>query len=319
MLSLPPTERKTPIGSRAAQLTDIGQLAAIYSHWEGRIEQISSGNFHAELQIVSGGFFRALSVVANQRVRIRGRDASGLFWINPVSRGSSESLWQGRKLTVGQLVVPGVECVVDHLSARQTSHQSIAFVPRVIEDAVRSLCVTEAELPRSWSAVSSPPGSATRAERLIAQLLHVGLRAPEFLGSPDGQHLAQECLRSIVNALNGKRTPGAELVRSARIRLVSKAETYMRERIATPIAAVDLCRTFGVSDRTLRLAFREQYGMGPMTYFKMLRLNAVRASLKKNRLLSIKDAAVACGFHHLGNFAGEYRRLFGERPSVTPR
>lgn len=318
-MSLPVTERKTPIGSRVAQLTDIGQLAGIYSHWEGQIEQISSGTFHAELQIVSGGFFRALSIVANQRVRIRGRDASGLFWINPVSPGSSESLWQGRRLDIGNLVLLGHDNLVDHLSARNTSQQSVAFQPAVVQDAIRSLSARDTSLPRSWSAVSTPPGSATRAGRLIAQLLRIGQTAPAFLGSPDGQHLAQECLRSIVNALNGKHSPGAELVRSARIRLVSKAETYMRDRIATPIAAVDLCRTFGVSDRTLRLAFREQYGMGPMTYFKMLRLNAVRASLKKNRLLSIKDAAVACGFHHLGNFAGEYRRLFGERPSVTPR
>jgi len=25
------------------------------------------------------------------------------------------------------------------------------------------------------------------------------------------------------------------------------------------------------------------------------------------------------GFHHLGNFAADYRRLFGVRPSETPR
>lgn len=300
-------------------LTDIDQLAGVYANWQGRIEQISAGALRSELHIVSGPNFRAFSINMNQRVRIRGKDASGLFWINPVSSGSSGSLWQGRKLDVGNLVLLGLDNMVDHLSARNTIQQSVGFQPAVVEEAIRSLSATDTRLPRSWSTIPGRPGSVSRTERLISQLLHLGMTEPSLLTTPDGHRLEQECLRSIVSALHGHTMGKIDLPRSGRVRLVRDAEAFMRERIATPIAAIDLCRAFRVSDRTLRLAFREQYGMGPMTYFKFLRLNAVRLSLKKNPLLSIKDAAEACGFHHLGNFAGEYRRLFGERPSVTPR
>jgi hypothetical protein len=35
--------------------------------------------------------------------------------------------------------------------------------------------------------------------------------------------------------------------------------------------------------------------------------------------MSIGDAAARWGFFHLGNFANDYRRLFSELPSQTPR
>lgn len=93
----------------------------------------------------------------------------------------------------------------------------------------------------------------------------------------------------------------------------------MRSRLGDRVGVIDLCRELGVSDRTLRLAFRGRYGLGPMNYFKCLRLNAVRSRLKANPLVPIAELARGCGFHHLGNFAADYRRLFGERPSETPR
>jgi len=98
---------------------------------------------------------------------------------------------------------------------------------------------------------------------------------------------------------------------------VLEAEELMRSQLAEPFGAVDLCRRLRVSDRTLRLAFGERYGLGPMCYYKRLRLNAVRTMLKADPLLSVATAAKMFGFHHLGNFSADYRRLFGELPSAS--
>lgn len=82
---------------------------------------------------------------------------------------------------------------------------------------------------------------------------------------------------------------------------------------------IDLCQETGANDRTLRLAFHERYGIGPMTYFRFLRLNAARVKIRTDPLLTIAEAAAEFGFHHLGNFAADYRRLFGISPSETNR
>jgi AraC family ethanolamine operon transcriptional activator len=56
-----------------------------------------------------------------------------------------------------------------------------------------------------------------------------------------------------------------------------------------------------------------------MAYFKARRLNAVRHELRAAAAgtTSIGTIAQRWGFWHSGEFAGDYRRLFGELPSQT--
>jgi transcriptional regulator GlxA family with amidase domain len=111
--------------------------------------------------------------------------------------------------------------------------------------------------------------------------------------------------------------PRADLSLPARTALTRRAEEVMRAHLRDTLGAIDLCAELGVSDRTLRLAFRERFGLGPMAYYKALRLNAVRAALKAESVAAVSGVAREYGFHHLGNFAADYRWLFGQLPSET--
>lgn len=84
----------------------------------------------------------------------------------------------------------------------------------------------------------------------------------------------------------------------------------------TPAA---LCSYAQVSERTLQYAFRERFGMTPAKYLKARRLAAVRSALKNTDLLATGVGAVAeqFNFWHVGQFAADYRRAFGELPSET--
>jgi AraC family ethanolamine operon transcriptional activator len=60
------------------------------------------------------------------------------------------------------------------------------------------------------------------------------------------------------------------------------------------------------------------YGVTPKAYINALRLNAVRKLLKLSTGNErVVDAANAWGFWHMGKFAADYRKLFGENPSQT--
>jgi AraC family ethanolamine operon transcriptional activator len=61
--------------------------------------------------------------------------------------------------------------------------------------------------------------------------------------------------------------------------------------------------------------------VSPAYYFKARRLNGVRAELRDGDPASTSVQAVALrwGFWHLGQFSVDYRRHFGELPSVTLR
>jgi AraC family ethanolamine operon transcriptional activator len=94
----------------------------------------------------------------------------------------------------------------------------------------------------------------------------------------------------------------------------------MRARLGDPLYVADLCMATGASERTLRSAFRNVYGMGPNRLLKLRRIHQVRRELEHatERTL-VSEVAQRHGFWDLGRFAGDYRRVVGESPSQTLR
>ena len=76
-----------------------------------------------------------------------------------------------------------------------------------------------------------------------------------------------------------------------------------------------------VSERTLRTAFAEAYGMSPLQYLKSIRLLQARRALRNSnpRRTTVLREALRSGFWHMGRFSAEYKKRFGELPSATLR
>jgi AraC family ethanolamine operon transcriptional activator len=83
----------------------------------------------------------------------------------------------------------------------------------------------------------------------------------------------------------------------------------------------DLVIATNVSERTLRSVFCEVFGMPPLRYLRLRRLNQSRKSLRTASPSETTVAAIAAkfGFWDFGRFAKDYRRVFGELPSQTLR
>jgi AraC-like DNA-binding protein len=72
----------------------------------------------------------------------------------------------------------------------------------------------------------------------------------------------------------------------------------------------------GASERLLRYAFLERFGVSPKAYLLAVRLNGVRKELRAaDPVCTVIDVANIWGFWHMGQFAADYRRLFGNFPS----
>jgi AraC-like DNA-binding protein len=83
------------------------------------------------------------------------------------------------------------------------------------------------------------------------------------------------------------------------------------------MSIADLVRT-GVPERTLRKHFRRFMAVSPLQCWGQLRLAAARACLLEGSDdTSVTEVAMRFDFSHFGRFAQEYRRHFGEAPSVT--
>mgnify|MGYP001826997744 CR=1 FL=1 len=85
------------------------------------------------------------------------------------------------------------------------------------------------------------------------------------------------------------------------------------------LTVVELAARLGVSTRTMRYAFRYALGISPYQYMLRRRLTLVREALldPSRPERTVLDLLLAHGITHQGEFAGQYRRLFGETPSQT--
>jgi AraC-like DNA-binding protein len=98
---------------------------------------------------------------------------------------------------------------------------------------------------------------------------------------------------------------------------VRRALEYMHEHAGEAVTLFDLVRVSGVAGRTLLKHFREHHGVSPMRYLRDLRMRRVREELLVRGTGNVSEVAARWGFAHLGRFAVDYRRRFGESPSAT--
>ena len=93
----------------------------------------------------------------------------------------------------------------------------------------------------------------------------------------------------------------------------------MLTQIDQPCRLSRLAEAASCSERSLQLAFREAYGVGPVAWFRVMRLNEAHRELRDRGSSDTRIAEVAMrwGFGHLGRFSIEYRKRFGEKPSDT--
>jgi AraC-like DNA-binding protein/tetratricopeptide (TPR) repeat protein len=100
-------------------------------------------------------------------------------------------------------------------------------------------------------------------------------------------------------------------------RHLKRAVHYLRDNLERKIVLSELVRVTGTSERTLQKQFRQVLGMSPLGYLRRLRLIAARQEILQADCASIADIAMRFGCHHLGRFAADYRKCFGETPSAT--
>jgi len=142
-----------------------------------------------------------------------------------------------------------------------------------------------------------------------------------FSGNSMAQLILADALPLFVDALTIYGTGAFQNQRSSYQQLADEANHYIREHIDRPITLQALCEHVSASPRSLNYAFNMMYGLPPMEYLKVLRLNQVRHALRRadptlNRVTGI---ATRYGFWHMAQFSADYKKMFSETPSKTLR
>ena len=166
--------------------------------------------------------------------------------------------------------------------------------------------------------ISSPSAAGLRA--YLRRLFALAEEEPGRLLHPATQGLIRDdLLPLLLEALISGPTLSRPPRHPARINTVKLAQQWMHDHLDQPITLADLCSQAHASRRTLIQGFQDHLGMGPMAYLKLLRLHGVHRRLLRADPGEVQIGTLAgeWGFYNAGHFAGDYRRLFGERPRDT--
>jgi AraC family ethanolamine operon transcriptional activator len=189
--------------------------------------------------------------------------------------------------------------------------------------SVYTLSVKEQRLEKIVESLGLLPPSSDRSVTRIRKDQMLGLRdlarSAIFDGSGTSRKAAAERLleQLLVSCAEGRKKQPVKA--RSRDRAVKRVIEHLNDDGCSHPGLSDLCTIANVSERTLRYAFQERYGISPVQFVRSWRLNSAHRLLRRSakEKTTVADIAGACGFLDPSVFAKHYRSLHGELPSET--
>ena len=185
--------------------------------------------------------------------------------------------------------------------------------------------------PNALNAVPSMRGvfrlTTHRMEKfrsVIQQLDEAVQQAPDAFQSVAAQKAARQKLVPEIRTLLAvppevESTIGRHVV--SRSQIVHRSMDFVDQHNGEFLSVEQLASAAGVSERTLREAFQQYFGVAPVRYLNRRTLHQVRKALKSAdpSVTTVTETVTQFGVWELGRFARDYCALFGELPSETLR
>lgn len=166
------------------------------------------------------------------------------------------------------------------------------------------------------------PQIAYRFRSLVSQVMTTTGKNAHFESSPIASPVEAELLeiaRLLVHKhpMNAPEKGGRPKV--PRQEIIRRSKDLLAAREGESVLLEELATAADVSQRTLREAFQEYFGIGPTRYLQLVHLHRVYRALRAAdpETTTVTDVLLQEGQCEFSRFAARYRRLFGELPSQT--
>jgi AraC family ethanolamine operon transcriptional activator len=296
------------------EFDDVDELAEVTRAWDLDFRQLNRGAFRGSVrQAVLGPIHLAQTTLAGV-LHQRGTTPADIWTICFPGARTTQFRWRGHDVGGDDLLIHGPGGEFDSISKHDFELLLLSVSAEHLEDAGRRIGIPVSERAlKGLEITGSEPA-------IVRSLRHVVTSALRLL--VDGQSLPAIFERRACDLLVQGLAPGmrpSHRPRQGRHRRhVESAIRLARERAHEIHSVKDLCRESGASERTLRRGFNERFGLSPKTYLQAQRLIGARRELRASREEhNVSDIANRWGFWHMGQFAADYHRQFGELPSET--
>lgn len=299
-----------PPSAAQGHFSDFGDLGRL-GGWDLDFRQLDAGPQSIPASVVSSSRVLVMRMRFNRGFHQRGNPPPGMLTFGLPVQGMTD--WFGRSFNQKSIVPFNYASGVDGVSRPGFEAFTLSIAEDFLQEVSETfqipvpdyLCVPKAgtyvpnsqpveHLRRDLRCLTEDPQARLCEERetsLVVELLTAALAN---------------------SRVDDKSTP------AARAYAVSETLDYLESHKHEAISVGQVCTAARVSWRTLNRAFLERFGIGPKAYLQRSRLAGVRAELLTGSVDTvIADVANNWGFWHMGQFARDYRVLFGELPSGT--
>lgn len=233
---------------------------------------------------------------------------------------SSEIYWFGH--TVGQdtLLVFPAHREIDVFSRPDFNIMTFSIPEEILQNLFESKGILGLEK------VLGPEEKVIQSQNVLLNSLRYLLRTiPEIFRNSLNNHvlaveIQDQILSKLIQILDDNK-PESRVHQQNKRMTLKRTLDYIHDHADAdrPLRITDICKIARVSERSLQNIFKQQLGMTPKNYLTGYKLYEVHRELwrAKPNLVHVSDIANNWGFWHMGHFAADYRRMFGELPSDT--
>ena len=288
----------------------MGELEKFFG-WDLDFVNLSGGRSPIPVRMLVSENITVFDIRFHDRIHQRGLPPSEVLTFGLPIHGIKD--WFGKPMDSGILLPFNQPNGIDSVNRAGFFGQIIC----VKKDFLKQVAaVTQTPAPNSlWRPTTGSHFPSSIQLHQIQEMLMHSLQSGEWVDKGDDE---AELVVSLLKAARSGAQPADRITRCAKTRSMKKALEYIECHARDAPSVSEICTEMGIAWRTMDRAFKERFDMGPKAYILRYRLNKVREKLESNRpQRSVGDAANAWGFWHMGQFARDYRKLFGELPSTT--
>ncbi len=299
---------------------DIDELNLAAKGWQVDFQQLDAGPFGCDLTQVFFADVLLTHAAFDRKIDQQGAAPAGSFTFAVPKPEAPRIVWRSRVVPPGSMIIYRPDSEIDGASRPGFEVATVSIACESFEAACCAAGRSDLiDLVNRVDLVTPHPTVLARfltAMRLTARL------AAEASSGVSGPLNVADRLSALtplaLETLASSRPAQARRTHPGRTRAVRRALDYIRDHREQHITIRSLCDAVGVSERTLQYVFRERFDVTPKQFVMSHRLNSVRRDLRRiGPSMKISDIANRWGFWHMGQFARDYRRQFGELPSET--
>jgi AraC family ethanolamine operon transcriptional activator len=312
--------RQMSFYARQRSFEGIDELTEEVRDWDLDFWQLDGGRCQCGLLQYGARGIHVSEVQYGRAIAQKIGPPSDVFTLGVLASRDMHQIWQGQHVTGDDLVVfpPGGE------GSAVTPPGFRAFTCSVSADAMSAVCDTR-ELEsmyatcRATYAMSCDPTALGRLRAKLNSLSDCIYDQSTLFPDAPKIGMMQDLPRLVLAVTATACGSSFPATTKRREMALVRAQAFIAQHVTKDIRMADLHRASGVSPRTLEYAFVERFGLTPKAYLKAYRLSLVRRQLRSADATKtlISEIAGRWGFWHMGSFAADYRKQFGELPSQT--